>query len=185
MKSEVTPSLVLRAYMWQLLKANTNMDELDYQSDENPNGLVPIVPVSEEPELTQFNKPYLVYGYAHNPSRDLYHYRSGSMTLVVYATTFREIGDILSLLQLVFERHDEAAENVNLWSSTIEPFRGIRFGSIHMGLLESGTPEDNDQDTEQTEGGRMSGLINIRYEYFMVPTTGEVKLYQPTTGTWA
>lgn len=160
MRPEVVPSSVLIDYIWGLLKFNVGMTEDHY------DGLVPIVPVAEEPELTEYNRPYLVYGYVENPSRDLYKYRAGQMTFVIYSVNYREINKIMQTMQVAFERWDEAALDVNRYSSTRPEYHGIRFGSISIGHVEGGTPEANDQDAPTSEGGRQSGLVNIRYEYF-------------------
>lgn len=150
----LVPAYLLRQYAWQLLKRNTDMEESHY------GGLLPIVPVSEEPELTEFNKPYLVYGYALNSSNDVSARKNGSMTFAVYDDDFRTLTRVLNILTTAFERHDESATDVNAFTSTIPQFVGIRFGTISVGFVEGGTPEE-------TEGGRQSGLINIRFEYYV------------------
>ena len=155
----VSPVFILRQYVWELLKANTDMTEEDYE------GMNPIAPLGEEPELTEFDKPYLVYGYALDGRGDLYARKSGSMSFVVYSTTFREITRILNILTTAFERFDEAARDVNEWSSSKPGFNGLTFGYIQLGAVEGGSPEGPGDRAEETEGGRMSGLVNIRFEY--------------------
>lgn len=148
------PVYLIRSYIWALLKANFGYKESDY------GGLIPIVPVSESPELEQYNKPYIVYGYTHDGTETEQHYcKRGSMSMAIYSTNFGEIAKILNLLVEVFDQEDDAARTVNEYTSTIDAFKGIRFGTFSIGFLEGPSPEE-------TEGGRESGLINIRYEYF-------------------
>lgn len=149
-----SPVYLLRGYAWEVLKRNTSMKESDY------DGMIPIVPLAEEPEILTFGKPYMVYGYALNSSDSLYARKSGSMTFAIYNPNFRELTKILAVLTTAFERQDDAARDVNRWSSTIPQFVGINFGYINIGFVEGGTPED-------TEGGAQSALINIRFEYYV------------------
>lgn len=154
MDKVISPVYLLRAYAWALLKANTKMRESDY------NGLTPIVPVAEEPDIMEFDKPYLVYGYALDSTGGLYARKTGSMSMAVYSANFRELTTILNVLTTAFERQDEAARDVNNFTGKTPGFVGIRFGTISVGFVEGGTPEDS-------EGGRQSGLINIRFEYYV------------------
>lgn len=149
------PVYLLRAYIWQLLKHNTDMDESDY------DGLTPIVPVSDEPKLQETGKPYLIYGYVIQPTeRGMNFCRHGSMTLGIYATDFSKLTQILRILHTAFDREDEAARDVNEFTSTIPQFIGLRFGTISVGFGEGPQPEE-------TEGGREYALINLQFEYYV------------------
>lgn len=162
MDAKVIAPYLLRSYIWKILKKNTDMDELDYTDDpvNNPGGLVPIVPLAEAPEINQFDKPYIVYGYSESPPNDLWVKRRGNMALVVYSTNFRELTQIVNTIAYTFDRADEAARDVNEYTSTIPAFVGLRFGTIQVSFVEGGSPEE-------TEGGRQSAAVNIRYEYYV------------------
>lgn len=150
----LSPVYLLLSYAWAVLKTNTDMDESDY------GGLIPIVPIAEIEELSPYDKPHLVYGYSLDSTGDLYARRTGSMSFAVYSTRFREITEILDILGEAFGRLDDSARDVNNFTTRHPQFLGIRFGYIEVGYVEGGTPED-------TEGGRMSGLLNIRFDYFV------------------
>lgn len=155
MDTRIAPAFLLRKYIWEVLKVNTDMAEADY------GNLVPIVPVAEEPEITEYDKPYIVYGFASHPAEPGNHFKKrGSMTFVVYSTKFNEITDILNILETTFEREDEAARDVNAFTSRTPGFVGLRFGTISLGFNEGPAPEEQ-------EGGRQSGLLNIRFEYYV------------------
>lgn len=155
MDPRVEAVYLLRAYTWALLQANTRMKAADY------GGRVPIVPVEEEPELTKYDKPYIIYGFSNVPTEPGRHFkRRGSMTFVVYSTGFEEITEIINILQTAFEREDDAARDVNNFTARTPLFHGIRFGTISLGFMEGAVPEE-------TEGGRQSALLNIRYEYYV------------------
>lgn len=160
MDPKVIAPYLLRSYIWQILKKNTDMDELDYTLDQTSGGLVPIVPLAEAPEISQFDKPYIVYGYSETPPTDLWAQRRGNMAFVIYSTNFRELSMITNVIMNAFHRADESARDVNAYTSTIPAFIGLRFGTIQVSFVEGGSPEE-------TEGGRQSAAINIRYEYFV------------------
>jgi len=154
MDPTLSPAYLLRSYAWELLKNNepNTWDESKY------GGLEPIVPLAEEPELAEFDGPHIVYGYALSPTGDLYARKFGSMTFAIYDQNFRRLTRTLVILQTAFERSDESARDVNEYTSTKEQFIGISFANIDIGFIEGGSPEE-------TEGGRQSALINIRFEY--------------------
>lgn len=173
MDEVVNPAYLIRSYAWAVLRANdsTTWDTAKY------GGLVPIVPVSEEPDLDEFSGPHIVYGYALDATGDLYARKSGSVTFAVYDQNFRRLTKTLTILQAAFERQDESARDINnyttrvggaptstgnppVWKNPTGAFLGLRFGYTRIGFIEGGTPEE-------TEGGRQSALINIVFEYYV------------------
>lgn len=159
----LSPAYLIRSYAWELLKTNMG----DVWDEDKYDGMVPIVPVAEEPELAEFSGPHIVWGYALDATGTLYARNSGSLTFAIYDQDFRRLTKTLIILQTAFERQDEAARDVNAFTSrynptnrTTPPYLGIRFGTIGLGFVEGGTPED-------TEGGRQSALININFEYYV------------------
>ena len=156
MDATINPVYLIRAYAWEVLKANMPdvWDEAKYGGDE------PIVPVAEEPDLEQYSGPHIVYGYALNSTGSLYARKTGSVTFAVYDQDFRRLTKTLNVLQAAFERQDEAARDINVFTSTKSYFVGLRFGSVAIGFVEGGTPESS-------EGGRQSALINITFDYYV------------------
>lgn len=95
--------------------------------------------------------------------------KRGSMSLAIYNKNFRELTSILNTLHAVFDREDEAARNINEWSSTIPQYIGIRFGTVSVGFSDGPAPEE-------TEGGNQNAIFNIRFEYYV---DHDVKTFQP------
>jgi hypothetical protein len=166
------PDLLLRQYAWALLKyndtfvSNSSPQRRETWDELNYGGLVPIVPLADEPELSDFSGPHIVYGYTGDTTGDHWMESSGTMTFAIYDDNFRRLGRTLNVLQAAFERADDAARDVNSFCSSLTldngatyPFRGLRFGCIEIGFIEGGTPENQ-------EGGRQSALLNIRFDYF-------------------
>lgn len=152
MDKKIIAPYLLNAYVWGLLQANTAMRTTDY------GGKVPIIP-GAEPDLTQYAKPYLVYGYTDDSTILEHAVKEGNLSYLVYSSLKSEISTILNILSVALERGDESAIDVNTFTSSRANFIGIRFGSITIAYLEGPEPED-------TEGGRASGMITIHYSYF-------------------
>lgn len=152
----VTPAYLIRSYAWQLLKNNMP----DVWDEAKYGGIIPIVPLAEEPELDEYDGPHIVYGYAIDPTGDLHARKGGSVTFAIYDQNFRRLTKTLNILQAAFERQDEAARDVNEYTSTIPAFIGTRFGYIRLGFVEGGSPEE-------VEGGRQSALVNVNFEFYV------------------
>lgn len=164
----VLAPLVLNHYVWEMIKQNTAMRETDY------DGRMPIVPASQEPEFVEIRKPFLVYGFSEDPTPNLYAERSGSLSFAIYSNVNDDIHKIMNIIRAGLERQDESAREINSFTSDIERFIGIRFGSTRIGYFEGPGPEEE-------EGGRSAGVVTIRYNYFMdIPT----KRFDPFSKTW-
>lgn len=148
---EVLPVYSLIDYAWALLKSNTSMTEADY------GGRIPIIPSAQEPEFTDVAKPFIVYAWSEGATNDVSAIRSGQISFVVYGSTDREINTISNLLTVAFNQWDMSAANINQWAIGT-PFSSIRFATTWAGTLDGPTPE-------QTEGGRVSSVVMIRFRY--------------------
>ena len=150
---------VLNAYVWALLKANTTMLESQY------GGKTPIIPSNQEPEFTAYNLPFLVYGFAEDPSHENLAQRSGTLVYAIYATNQTDINKIYNILSEDLGDFDESAARVNAWTSKpanyTGKFDGCRFGHINVAFGEGPSPVDQ-------EGGRQASNLTLRYSY--VPT---------------
>ena len=160
----ISPVYVLRLYAWALLQANDN----DTWNTTEYGGLIPIVPLNEEPDLSEFDGPRIIYDFSLSESSPSYYRGRGTMTFAVRDHNFRRLTKTMNILQAAFERHDESARDVNDWSQVYldgdpqNPTDGIdvSFGSIRVGFAESGTPEEE-------EGGFMVGVVSINFDYFV------------------
>jgi hypothetical protein len=153
----LSPVYVLRNYVWDVIKTNVpGLDEADY------GGLIPIVPVMEEPELAQYSGPYMVYGYVLSPTGGLHAIKKGSMSFVVYSQNFGTLTKITNLMEEALGRQDESAADINRYSDQIPRYKGISFGEVHTALVEGGSPE-----SDEGEGGRQSAIVSVTFTYFM------------------
>lgn len=162
--TKILPAHILRLYIWELLKNNTNMTTVD--------GLVPVIPIEDEPKLQDSGKSYLIYGYAEQTPTRLPEMRRGTFSLRIIARDFGDLGWITNVIIRAFENSQFAAENINLWSSqfTDGELVGIRFTSAEVSYVEGGSAPD-------TESGPSEGLVNIAFQYI---TQQDVKTFDGT-----
>lgn len=156
MKPEVHPVYALRAYAWALIKKNSDLTEAQY------GGIVPVTPLSEEPEITNLDLPLIVYGYDEQPTNDVFVERDGSITFIVKDQNFRRLTKLLNVLAVGFGRWDDAAKDINkyIWNNHQAAMGDLRFSEVHVSLLDGGTPEE-------TEGGRQSGMLTASFCYYV------------------
>lgn len=152
---EISPIYALRYYAWAVLK--TNMP--DVWTEANYDGLVPIVPLAEEPDLAEFSGPKIVYEYTMLDRGDEPWCGKGSFTMAVMDTNFRRLTTSLNVLDAAFSRMDESAHDIDKYMSTTPLADQIAFGYTTVGFVDGGTPEAN-------EGGNQIGVINVRFEYY-------------------
>jgi len=149
---------VLNGYVWALLKANTSMLESQY------GGKTPIIPSNQEPEFTAYNLPFLVYGFADDPSHENLAQRSGTLVYAIYATSQTDINKIYNIIAEDLGEYDISAHRINAWTTVptnYANFSGCRFGSINVAFGEGPSPVDQ-------EGGRQAANLTLRFNY--VPT---------------
>lgn len=147
----------LNAYVWKLLQVNLGWTLTDYR------GIVPIIPTSQQPEILEIGKPFLVYGASQNPADFLYALKSGSVAYNVYATTVEDCNKITNLLADTFDRQDEAAADVNYYleQTTTD---NISFGTIRKTMVQEAAPADE-------EGGMYSALVMLSVKYTLLEDT--------------
>lgn len=145
----------LNSYLWKLLEANLGWTKV--------NGLTPIIPVAQQPELMQSGEPFIVYGSAIHQPQHLYVMRKEAVSYMIYATTVGKINETVDLLVEAFERQDEAAIDVNEWLDTEAAgrgeHRGVYFSTIRVTMAEKA------EDAAEEEGGYVVGLVMLETRY--------------------
>lgn len=173
MKNTILAPHILRLYTWELLSQNMNLPTIKGKDGDD---LIPIVPITDEPDLADSGKSYIIYGFAENQGAGLEQIRNGAFTLRIIAKTFAELGEITTTIARGFENRDRSAAAVNQWSSQFGspafPLVGIRFTSLECGYIEGPEPTE-------TEGGPVECVMNIGYQYV---THQEVKEFNETHG---
>lgn len=157
----VAPVFVLIDYAYAVLNANdpTVWDKTKYE------GLIPIIPLNEEPEFSEFPGPRIIYEYAMAARGSAVYRGRGSVTFAIRDNNFRRLTRAMNILGESFNREDESARDVNHFVHSLAtrplnpvPFN-VSFGHISVSFQESGTPEEE-------EGGMMTGVVSIVFDYF-------------------
>jgi hypothetical protein len=153
---EVSPIYALRFYAWEVLHRNAP----ETWDSANYGGMVPIVPLAEEADLSEFSGPKIVYEYTLLDTGAVNYRGRGSFTMAVMDTNFRRLTKTLNILEAAFGRLDESAYDINKYMSSTPLATQIGFGYTQVAFVDGGTPESN-------EGGNQIGVINIRFDYFV------------------
>lgn len=157
----VAPVYVLIDYAFAVLNANdpNTWDTAKY------GGLMPIVPLNEEPELTEFPGPRVIYEYSISDTGTTPFRGRGSVTFAVRDHNYRRLTRAMNILGESFGRLDETARDVNDWADRLagrvdSPVDfDISFGYIRQSFAESGTPAEEEE-------GPMVGVVSISFDYF-------------------
>lgn len=157
---DVAPAHVIRQYVWALLRSA----DFATWTEAKYGGLVPIVPLNEEPELDEFDGPRIVYEYTHRNTGTAHYRGLGNMTLAIRDNDFRRLGRTMNTLETALGRLDESARDLNDFIDRMKTDKnvvyGISFGYVEIGFSQSGTPE-------REEGGRMVGIVDLNFDYFV------------------
>lgn len=155
----VAPVFVLIDYAYECLATEDNAWHRD-----NYDGLVPIVPLNEEPELTEFDGPRAIYEYTMSQRGRMYYRGQGNVTFAIRDHSFHRMARALNILDNALGREDESARDVNDFVDYLKETRSIdfdvSFGHFNLNFVESGTGEIE-------EDGPLTGVISVSFDYFV------------------
>jgi len=142
---------VLNLYLWEVLKKNTTMVVADY------GGKIPIIPGGQDPDMLQYNKPFIVYGYSEDPVSINGAIRGGTVVYVIYSSSINDINRIMNVIVAAMAE-DDSARRINKWSSNNPALVGIRFTDARIAFGEGASSADQ-------EGGREVATITVKYDF--------------------
>lgn len=149
---KIIPPYIIRLYLWDILR--------EEEALELVSGKVPIIPLEDEPELSDAGKSYAIYGYAENESLDVDAIRRGTFAFRVIATNTGQLDRIQAIVGRAFEDCDIATEGLNRFSTQFGTGElvGIRFTYAKTAYIANAEPSEN-------ESGPVEGVITISYSY--------------------
>lgn len=123
------------------------------------NGLDPIIPLQQEPEMTNSDKPFIVYSYSTVTYGTMWEMCVDNIAFSVYSNNENDIISAMNLIIDLFKRADWSADDVNSFvsASPVAKFKPFDFKTIMVTASSS--------DGGSQEGGRKSGFVSIRAEY--------------------
>jgi hypothetical protein len=133
--------LELRKFLWNELKTRNIFDDEDYWSDNLNENIVPIVPVQQTAEMSQFlsGKKHIVYDKIGMSYEDNWMICCEQILFTIYSTDFSEINEIRNFMTDQFRRMDESARDINKWSGLSDKFK---FHSIFVADISPTAPSE-------------------------------------------
>ena len=147
----------LRKYVWDELKKSEIFDIHDYYSDNIGQEIIPIIPVQQSPELSQFlsGKKHIVYDKIGISYDDIWLICNEQILFTIYTTDFSEINEIRNIMVDLFRRMDESAKDVNYSDVTSELFK---FHTIYITEISPTAPSQEIQGFLATDV-----VLDIKY----------------------
>ncbi len=139
---KIDAMLELRKYVWAKLQAAEIFDPEDYYSDNIGETLVPIFPVQQQAEMSQFlsGKKHIIYDKIGVAYDTLWLICNEQILFTVYSTDVSEINEIKNFMIDEFRRMDESAVDVNRSSGfNSEKFK---FHSIYVSDMSPTEPSE-------------------------------------------
>lgn len=151
----VAPVFALIDYAFAVL----NKNDPNVWDRSKYGGLIPIVPLNEEPELTEFDGPRIIYDFTTTETGVTYYRGRGTVTFAIRDHNYRRLTRAMNILTESLGRFDESARDVNEYITMSGVPFGLSFGHIRVPFSEAGTPESE-------EGGMMTAVVGIAFDYF-------------------
>lgn len=152
--------LDIRKVLWNELKTSGVFDDEDYYSDNLGENIVPIIPVQQLPDMSQFlsGKKHIVYDKVGISYETNWLICCEQILFTIYSADVSEIIEIRNLMVDVFRRMDESARDVN-WSSGLS--NKFKFYSIFVADISPTSPSEEIQGFYSSEV-----ILEIKYSRF-------------------
>lgn len=139
---KIDSMLELRKYIWTKLKAAGIFNEDDYYSDNLGENIVPIIPVQQQPDFSQFlsGKKHIVYDKIGVSYDTLWLICNEQILFTVYSTDISEINEIRNFMIDEFRRMDESARDIN--NSSGFNSAQFKFHSIYVADMSPTAPSE-------------------------------------------
>lgn len=122
----------VRNYLWHKIKQDEILLANDYL-DGNGNTIVPIIPVQQVPEMTNFflgptsanedNKTHIVYDKIGISYEDNWTICCEQIIFTIYAIDYEKITIMRNYMMDLFRRMDESARDINAWTGKSPEFK--------------------------------------------------------------
>jgi hypothetical protein len=142
--------LELRKYLWQEISDVGIFDETDYYSDNLMSTIIPIIPIQQQAELSQFlsGKKHIVYDKISASYDTNWLICNEQFLFTIYSTDVSEINEIRNFMMDLFRRMDESARDINRWTDLSDKFK---FHSIYLADISPTTPSEELQGFLSTD----------------------------------
>lgn len=163
-KWDVSSAPGVNKYLWHLLQT-----ELGWSID-NYNGLVPITDPQQQPEMLEFDAPFIVYNWSLQATGTLYVEQEEQIAYAIFSREEKDIRQAVNLINNYFNRFDDSAKDVNAYVAANGSDLNKKFDYKYLRVLSSSGAQPSAQ-----EGGRMDGMIIIR-SCFIVDSVNGIRI---------
>lgn len=134
----------IRKFLWLKLQEAGIFDPQDYYSDNLQETIIPILPVQQSPEMSQFfsGKKHLVYDKIGISYDDIWIICNEQILFTVYATDHTDLNEIKNFMIDEFRRMDETAKDINQSEVISNQFK---FHSIYIAEMSPTSPSEEMQ----------------------------------------
>lgn len=148
---------IMNSFLWHNLKNSGILVEDQYRLDNFTKEVIPIIPTQQIPEFNNLigDLPYIVYDYQVDEYEDMWWICKERILYTIVSTKVSDISAISEFMVDLFRRMDESGKDVQLFNEKDDI---LRFYSVSIDSVSSPEPFE-------TEGGRMSGTVQICYKY--------------------
>jgi hypothetical protein len=110
----------IRKHLWRELQLNNMLDPNSYYSDNLGEAIIPIIPVQQAPEMSQFlsGKTHIVYDKIGSTYEENWMICCEKISFTIYSIDHAEINAIRNMMMDVFRRMDDSARDLNNSKST-------------------------------------------------------------------
>lgn len=134
----------LNSYTWKLLEANLGWKKHD--------GMVPIIPLAQQPELMEAGTSFIVYGASRPSAQHLYALERQTVVYNIFSESSTTADKVAELLYQAFMRQDDAAADVNdHLANEVEKGKRAKHRGVHFATIRSYAVQD--QEPSEYEGG--------------------------------
>lgn len=153
-KYQISASTPLRSYVWNLLQTELGWNKAD------TGNLIPVVGSQDQPELQNYDAPYIVYSWSLMPSGENFLMREEQVTMKVYSSREDEVRNAVIMLDNQLNRYDDSARAMNSWLAAHGTTFEKKFDIKYTYTISASGPQPAVQ-----AGGRQDGLVIFRICY--------------------
>lgn len=148
---------IINKFLWDEITNSGILNAEDYRPDGFTKTMIPIIPSQQIPETNNLigNLPYIIYDYEVSSYDDTWWICEETMIYTIVAISVAKISEISEFMIDLFRRKDISGKELQSFNPENET---IKFYTISLDSVSSPEPFD-------TEGGRMSGTVEINYKY--------------------
>lgn len=166
--TNIIPACIgLNKYLWSVLEGEGILDK------ENYGGLIPIIPIGEEPHLLQAideqagvaTFPYLVYRwYTNGYDANSFYKPTDTVTYEIYALDGNLLNTVVTRVVQLFKQFDDSAQAVNAYIRALpdpSPLKDYSYNYIAVAAASGGVPQ-----TIENDPYRATITVRVNYLYF-------------------